>query len=263
MSTHRSRRIDRRTAEHLLRGAPQREQAAGSDPLSDLLAAAAAPAREGELAGEQAALTAFRTAHLADAPQPQRESMLKTTLAKLVTVKIAIAAAAVVAAGGVAVAAVTGTLPTQGGDTATTSVTSTVASTTGQQTGGRQSEVPGKPAGTGKNAPQNAPDVTTDGTGRGDPASPAPSVEGLCHAYTAGAGSGHGKALGNPAFGALITAAGGQEKVPAFCADLLGAKKPGQPASPPGKPSAHPTGSNEDHPTGKPKGTPPPAHPGH
>jgi hypothetical protein len=185
--------------------------------------------------------------------------MLKTTLAKVVTVKIAIVAAAVVAAGGVAVAAVTGTLPTQGGDTATTSATSTVAATTDHQTGPLHSDAHGKPAETGKDTTPNNPEGKPDGSG--DPASPSPSMDGLCQAYTAGAGSEHGKALENPAFGALITAAGGTDKVPAFCDDLLGAKKPGQPTSPPGKPSTHPTGPNEDHPTGKPNATPPSANP--
>jgi hypothetical protein len=44
----------------------------------------------------------------------------------------------------------------------------------------------------------------------------------------------------------LITAAGGKDKVPAYCADLLGHKA--------GKPSA-------DHPTGKPGDVPNPAKP--
>ena len=189
--------------------------------------------------------------------------MLKTTLAKVVTMKIALAAAAVVAAGGVAVAAVTGTPPAQSGDTATTSATNTVATTTDHQTGPQRSDAHGKPAETGKNNTQNDPEGKPNGNGNSASASPSPSMDGLCQAYTAGAGSEHGKALENPAFGALITAAGGTDKVPAFCDDLLAAKKPGQPASPPGKPSTHPTGPNEDHPTGKPNGTPPSEHPGH
>ncbi|TDC59147.1 hypothetical protein E1258_19035, partial [Micromonospora sp. KC207] len=42
------------------------------DPLAALLTAAAAPARPGELAGEEAALAAFRAARAAPAPTPAR-----------------------------------------------------------------------------------------------------------------------------------------------------------------------------------------------
>jgi hypothetical protein len=228
MSTHRSRRIGRRTAERLLRDAPGHAQVTGHDRLGDLLAAAAAPARDRELAGEQAAMAAFRDARLAPAPQRRRPRMLKIALANLVTVKIAAVAAA--AAGGIALAAAAGTLP------------------------GQQREEPA-PA-TGTNAVATTSVTTTDKSKAPDKkpdnsASPSPSLHGLCQAYTAGAGSEHGKAHENPAFSALLTAAGGPDKVPAFCAGLLGDKadqadkadKAGRPDTPgrsdqaPGKPS--------------------------
>lgn len=198
MSNDRSRRIDRRTAEQLLHGDAR---VTGHDRLNDLLAAAAAPARDRELAGEQAAVLAFRDARLAPAPQQRRPWMLKIALANLLSVKIAAVTAA--AAGGIALAAAAGTLP------------------------GQQREEP-KPA--------NDTSVVTTST-KDTPASakqdkkpdnsPSPSLKGLCQAWTAGAGSEHGKAHENPAFSALITAAGGADKVPAFCADQL-ADKPGK-----------------------------------
>ncbi|MEV4314890.1 hypothetical protein [Actinocrispum sp. NPDC049592] len=230
MSAHRSGRIGRRTTEQLLTGAPGREHA--STPLGRLLSVASAPPREGELAGEQAAVTAFRSARLADDLQREREPMHKSTLAKLLTVKIAAAAAGVLTAGGVAVAAVSGALP--------------------GQDHGAGSEEHGKPA--GSSASEHAQDGKTNGaehrndnaTAKGDEqksshanspsGSPSPSLEGLCNAVMSGNKVEHGKALENPAFGALITAAGGPEKVPAFCADLLAGKKQ-EPSHSTGKPA--------------------------
>lgn len=220
MSDHRSRRIGRRTAERLLRGTPGQERATGHDRLSDLLTAASAPARDRELAGEQAAMAAFRDARLATAPQRRRPWMLKIALANLLTVKIAAVSAA--AAGGIALAAAAGTLPGQHREEpAPTADTNVVVTTSATATG----------------KPDQKPDHS---------ASPSPSLKGLCQAYTAGAGSEHGKAHDNPAFSALITAAGGADRVPAFCADLLGDKPgksdntPGKPATPPGKPDDAP-----------------------
>ncbi|WP_086666574.1 hypothetical protein [Lentzea kentuckyensis] len=226
MSDHRSRRIDRRTAERLLRSAPGQTRAGGHDRLSDLLAAASAPARDGELTGERAAMAAFRDAHLANAPQQRRPWMLKIALANLLTVKIAAVTAA--AAGGIALAAAAGTLPgQQREEPAPTADTNVVATTSA-------------PAASKHGKPDQKPDNS---------ASPSPSLDGLCQAYTAGAGSEHGKAHDNPAFSALITAAGGADRVPAFCADRL-ADKPGKSDDTPGKPDTAP-GKPEDAP-GKP-----------
>lgn len=54
-------------------------------------------------------------------------------------------------------------------------------------------------------------------------ASPSPNFTGLCTAFAAGAlDGGSGKSEESPAFSALIEAAGGEENLPAYCADLLG-----------------------------------------
>src|SRR2546425_473933 len=74
---------------------------------------AAAPARASELAGEQEAVAAFRVARLTPATQLRRPSMIKTGTAKLLTLKIALAAAGALAAGGLALAAGTGHIPSQ------------------------------------------------------------------------------------------------------------------------------------------------------
>ncbi|MEV0807675.1 hypothetical protein AB0I41_15075, partial [Micromonospora sp. NPDC050200] len=56
------RPADRAEAERLLDAARAGGPPSAGDPLARLLSAAAAPARPGELAGEEAALAAFRAA---------------------------------------------------------------------------------------------------------------------------------------------------------------------------------------------------------
>jgi hypothetical protein len=257
MSTSR-RRLDRRTAEQLLDGA----SAVSGDPLTGLLAAAAAPTRVGEQAGEHAAVAAFRAARLETAVQPRRP-MRTTLLARLLTARIAaVAAALAVIVGGVATAAATGHLPTP---------------------------LSGNPAPTGTSASSSTPSTpehpTTTPADRGDDhgvssppqGTPSQSLTGLCNAYTAGAGSTHGKAPDNPAFEALATAAGGADKVDAYCAELLAGQRGqghatdtaapttttdpdpghGQGHDPKGPPAGHPD-PGPNHPTGSPT-----THPGH
>lgn len=144
--------------------------------------------------------------------------MIKTAVAKLLTLKVAAVAIAVTAAGGVALAAGNGALPTPFGGNGD------------------------KPAATHASA---KPAKTTEAGARGN-ASPSPSLVGLCHAYTAGVNDNPGKALENPAFTALINAAGGKDEVADFCAKILADKSAsvhpsGAPENKPSRP-AHPTG---------------------
>lgn len=233
MKANRRRRLNRNAAEQLLRGG----SASGpASPLSDhyalasLLVAAAAPEGDRELAGEAEAVTAFRRALLGPAPQPRRPSMSAT---KLLVAK-AVLATVGVSGGGVALAAATGHLPANLAGTSAAAVSSASATA--------------MPSADGKS--------TSHPT-----ASPSPSLGGLCRAYTAHVGSNPGKALDSPAFTALITAAGGKDKVAAFCASLLATHPGNAPTShPSGKPSSLPTSANTTHPTGKPT-TVPTGHP--
>lgn len=242
MSAYRGRRIDRDTAERLLRGERVGSPAA-HDPLADLLAAAAAPGHDGELVGEQAALRAFREARPGPVTQPRRGSMLKPVLAKLVTAKLALAAAATTAVGGgVVVAATTGTLPTPGGSSHSSQP-------------GPSHRPSDRPSGHPSQHPTRAGTDT-----QGNPA-PSPSMVGLCHAFTAGAGDNPGKALDNPAFAVLIRNAGGRDKVSAYCVTVLSEAPGGAPSTHPsgasgehGRPSDHPTGGPTSHPTEHPTG---------
>ena len=232
MSMHRSRRVGRSTAQRLLRG-----EKAGQGRLAELLAATAAPAERAELLGEEAAVSAFREAHLVPAASPRRKSMIKTALAKLLTLKVAAAALTVTAAGGAALAAGTGNLPGSANGGATPSAQPTSDHTTGIQH-------------------TTKPSPTRDEHSGADP---SPSLVGLCHAYRAGAGDNPGKALGNPAFTHLVTVAGGKDKVAAYCTALL-TTHPGK-----GRASSHPSGApTTHHSTGAPATHPagrPTAHP--
>lgn len=191
---------------------------AADEALARLLANAAPPRDYSrELRGEEAAIAAFRDARPRPASIQRRQRMSAT---KLFAVKAVIAAVGL-SGGGVALAATTGHMPAQLG---------------------------GKPAIAASGSPSPSA-AAAKATARGShpAASPSPSLRGLCHAYTAGAGSNPGKALDNPAFSALITAAGGKSNVGSYCVTLLAAA-----------PSAHATA----HPGGRPSALPTPSHPG-
>ena len=73
------------------------------------------------------------------------------------------------------------------------------------------------PVGERSTASSDAP--SDDGTPSTGPA--AAGFRGLCRAYLSGNKAVHGQALQSPAFGALVTAAGGVDGVEAFCATAV------------------------------------------
>ena len=218
MTRHRSTPLDRAAAEHLLAGAANHGADGPHAALAGLLAAAAAPARSDALPGEEAALAAFRTVQL-PAPEPRRSSML----GRLLTLKVAVGAATLLTAGGVALAASDGALPGAAADPAKS---------------------------------QSSAEAQVDQDAPGRAASPSPSMEGLCRAYGK-AGDNPGKALQNPAFRALIKAAGGKDKVSGFCDKLLDEpenRSGGDPA-PDDRGRGNDTGK-DNHPSGPPTDRP-------
>ncbi|HEX6967427.1 MAG TPA: hypothetical protein VF174_01170 [Micromonosporaceae bacterium] len=221
-------RIDRKAAEQLLSRDPAAWHTSGR--LAGLLAAATAPAHEDELAGESAAVAAFRAAaHLGPVASAGRPSMLKLALAKLLTLKAAGAVAATTVVGGVALAAGTGNLP----DGLPFSEQTPAVERSQQPDKGR---------------PSDRPDAT-----------PSPSLVGLCRAYAAGANK--EAVLANPAFSVLVDAAGGAENVDDYCATLpepadgKGNRPSAVPTDRPG-PDNHPTGAPGERPTGAPDARP-------
>lgn len=224
MSSYRSGQMNRRAAEQLLDGGPA---SGATRPLAAALRAAAVPAHPEELSGEQAAVAAFRdAAQLDPVPSPRRPSMLKSALAKILTVKAAVVLAAA-GTSGVVLAATTGVLSTPGGQAA------------GDH---RPAEHPPAahstshtPAGTPANAGK------PDQHGNTSSPSPSPSMFGLCQAYEAQVSNNPGKAHDNPAFTALVTAAGGKDDVGEYCDSVLAAKDTGGSH---GKPTDLPTPEN-------------------
>lgn len=195
MNAHRPGRFDRHTAEQLLSGKRVRDV---DRKLSDLLDAAAASPRESEPPGERAALAAFRETQRASVPQPRQRSARTPLLRRHLSMKLAVAVAAVFALGGTA-AAVTGVLPAGlGGSPPTPSATASPS---------------GRPV-----PPRTQP---TDSN-----RNPGPAVQRLCHLYTANPGSTQGPSLSDPEFGPLVQAAGGRDNVAAYCAHLPGGSQP-------------------------------------
>lgn len=230
MSTDRSRRIDHDTAERLLAG-----RAVGHEALAGLLSAAAAPAADGELAGEQAALAAFRAARLAPVPRPAPvpRRMFTSASAKVLSVKVA--AAAAVALGGVAVAAGTGHLPAALG-------------------GGPDDD---------RRARAEAPvtlssPVPPSAAGRTAAPLSADLVE-LCRAYGRARDAQDGEVPSEPRFTVLVEAAGGPDNIEEYCAPALEAA--GSPGTAPGPTDAAPGPTDrpsDARPSGRPTSRPQP-----
>jgi hypothetical protein len=199
----------------------------GYGGLARLLAAAAAPAAPDELAGEQLAMAEF-TAVMR--PHPPTLSPRRTPVPRrMFTMKAA--AAALVAAlslGGVAAAAA-GLLPDQASPVADQAPATTAANAAAHGLG--------KAAAANLDAAANA--GSTAGQGRKSAVGPDASAAaraGLCRAWQAGQGGDHGRRMDSVAFQALVAAAGGADKVAAYCQDVTagggGADNQGK-ASPP------------------------------
>ncbi|WP_052707397.1 hypothetical protein [Streptomyces rubellomurinus] len=243
MSTNRPRRIDRDTAEQLLGGAvggPSAGQGAsltgpdgGPGQLARVLAAAAAPATAGELAGEEAALAAFREARLAPHPVTttapvRRRPMATATLARAFSTKAAAAVLGATALCGVAVAAGTGNLPGIGGGTPEPARTlgrdgASAAGSASSPTGGSAHGASARPPGTSPSAgaPALVPtpgSPSADGHGAGHPA--AGPLADLCRGFVERTGKGEHplRVAADPLFAQLVTEAGGADKVAEYCA---------------------------------------------
>jgi hypothetical protein len=240
MNTRHSWKISRNAAERLLDG----HAGMDSDPLFRVLAAAAAPARDSELAGEQMAVAAFEANHLVPVAVSKKEH--KSMLAKLLTAKVLISSFAACATGGVALAASTGALtgPVTPNATATASQPATTSPQPGipvsrpSSTGSPQ---PTAPAGN----PLPVPSSTTS-TGTQPSATASPSASATAQSLPQGAAalckaligdvtsltgtSGQEQALSSPTvtkvlknheFSSLVSTAQSVAAVPDYCALLL------------------------------------------
>ncbi|MCO1598981.1 hypothetical protein M8C17_27890 [Micromonospora sp. RHAY321] len=215
-------RIDQKTAEQLF-GGNIVDPSTARRPVALLLTAVRAAPSPGELAGEGVALHAFRRA-LADPAVTRQPDRRSRTLA-WTGARAAVAALALAATGGVALAAVNGTTPRPHLPTATPPAPVGPPAATAPATGDRPAT----------DAP--ATTVPTPHT------SAVGEVVGLCRAYRTVAEGNPGRALDNPAFSGLIAAAGDRHRVADYCADILAVEAaPGRPtgARPGEVPSRHP-----------------------
>ncbi|HEV2088670.1 MAG TPA: hypothetical protein VGR21_10190 [Cryptosporangiaceae bacterium] len=221
MTNQRNRRLDRATAEQLLRGDPA-DAGVDAERLQLLLSAAAGPPRHHELAGERTAVAAFRRAQVSPSVATHRRP--RTLFGRLVRVKLA-AAAAVAAMGGVAFAASTGALPGPVQDAAHGVFGAPSAHSGAAASPAASPRVSALPSPV---SPSRKPSVAP-------PPAPSPSLVGLCRAYQARPEAAQSKALDQPAFAALVAAAKGKEHVADYCTALLASPK-----APPGKPDRPP-----------------------
>ncbi|MEU9825427.1 hypothetical protein [Micromonospora chersina] len=229
------RPADRAESERLLDAARAGAPAGpGGDPLAHLLAAAAAPADPGELAGEEQALAAFRAARAAPAPVPAVAPRPRHR----VRLGAALAGLAATATAGVAFAAVS---LDRGTEPASPPAPSTPGSTGAGSTG------PGTPtdSGSGSAGPTGGEPSTAPTSGAsGGPGRPAGAAQlaGLCRGYLAKSDGQRARALETAAYADLVTAAGGAERVEGYCLALVAGKSP-EPAPKPSADAARTTPS--------------------
>ncbi len=243
MNTRHSRRISRKAAEQLLDGAAGRGQGteAGPDQLVSVLAAAAAPGHDDELAGEQMAVAAFEANHLASVANFRREQMIKSPLAKILTVKVLASVLVVGASGGVALAASTGTFSSSGSSSGPASGGSSVAPPVTPPAGGfipSPSDSGSASASASPSGDTQQPAASASASDSSSPASIPQTAAGLCNALAgdaagasgsltkaaqqqALAGGGVSKALQSPEFSSLVSTAQSAANVPDYCGLLL------------------------------------------
>ncbi|MEH1015741.1 hypothetical protein V6U90_21835 [Micromonospora sp. CPCC 206060] len=230
MRFRRSGRPDRDAADRLL-DSPTPPTGADPDPLARLLAAAAAPAQPDELAGEEAAMAAFRTIRAA-APEPatppassrRRGTGAVAWIAGLATVATAGVA---VAAGGLGRTGSPTPPPTPVTPSGSAAATSTAPATTTTRSGAAPTT-------------SGVPSLTT-GTTR--PSSGDLDARGLCAALLSKGSAERAREISSPRYRQLVVAAGGQQQVEGYCRQLLQTPpEPAQrPTERPDRPSRVPT----------------------
>ncbi|BCL16590.1 hypothetical protein [Micromonospora sagamiensis] len=222
MTPHHQHQIDRDTVERLLDGAAVDRRRVPDDLVRLLDAVRAAPLTE-ELRGEHLAVRAFHTARLTPARRPSPHPALRGTLARLLAAKTTIAALAVAATGGMALATVQGVVPN-----------------------------PLRPAPPATTAPTHGPSPGSDpGRVRTSPTGkpPAPELVDSCRAWRDARATDPERTLRNPTFAPLVRAAGGRDGVDAWCDTVLGGN--GTPGPPAGRPTTGPgaPASGRPHPS--------------
>ena len=236
--------LDEDTVEQLLTGAfPPGQAPAGYAKVAQLLAAAAAAPTPGELAGQEAVLAELRAVARAR-PAATRAPVLASPPRRRRRTGLAVVVVVGALVTGGAAGAATGHLPAPVREAARSILGTGGGQAPSASTEAGQPPAPVKrPAGAGGGLPSSRPDSTT-GSGPGAGPAASPNLEGLCQAFTSGNGAEQGEKLDAAAFEALARAAGGQERVPAYCQDLLpGDQKAKEPKEPKEPKQPEPSGS--------------------
>ncbi len=226
--------------------------------VQSLLEAIAADPRPHEVGGFSKPLASFRAEFPTSRPYAR-----KTWRQKMFSPIGATIAGVALALSGTAAFAYTGSLPAPAQDFAHTVIGAPAARPT---TTPSASETPSE---------SESPEATSTETAsaKGTPVGPdatGPAAFGLCTAWTQHQSNGastNGKADDSVAFKNLAAAAGGADKVAAYCANVLASAKPSETdkatslptqasTDHPGKPTAMPTHASTGHPGGKPTGLP-------
>jgi hypothetical protein len=206
--------LDEETVERLLSGEfPPAQTPPEYAVVAALLAAAAAPPSQEELAGQAAALAELRAVTITRAADTRRAA--KPRRRRRVGLA-AVAVAGALATGGVAAAA-TGHLPEP-----VRKATRSILVTVGGAEPATSLPLPAssaRPPGGGQPPPSTGATVRAPGA-TGAAAAASPNLKGRCRAYLAGNGAENGGKLDASAFQALARAAGGEDKVQAYCQRL-------------------------------------------
>ncbi|WP_410809166.1 hypothetical protein [Micromonospora sp. 067-2] len=196
-----------------------------ADPVARLLAAAAGPARPGELTGEEAALAGFRATRVTPAStapgRPHRRRMTTGVMAWIG------ALAATATAGGAFAAVGLDRAPELPPAPAHTSPSSTPTrvdeSPSGDRTAAPSRSAPPQPP-SASSTPSATGTPPTGASPAGTPSTgtaPAGKLHGQCRAWLAKNPRQREKALRTPGFQDLVTAAGGADEVEAYCRRLV------------------------------------------
>jgi hypothetical protein len=229
--------LDEETVERLLTGdlAPA-QVPAGYARVAQLLAAAAAAPTPEELAGQGAVLAELRAVARARPTAAMARGRTRPSRRRRRTGLAVVVVTGALVTGGVAGAA-TGHLPGPVRDAARSIIGAAGNGTpSSPTTSGQPPASATRIADAGGPGPQGSRSGGTVGPGPGSTgAGPVagPALRGLCEAFTTGNGGNQGGKLDATAFEALATEAGGEDKVAAWCEDLLGgdqaSKKPKEP----------------------------------
>jgi hypothetical protein len=236
--------LDHDTADRLLAGRLGPADAPpGFAAVAMVVTAATAPATPGELAGEAAAVARF-AAMTRPGSRMRAASRRAGAPRRILGVRLAVAVlAAVLSIGGVAAA--TGVFPGSAKPPA--------------------GHGPGRTGG-GGGAPTTAAAGRTDATGaeraRGGgtatgPDASGPAKDGLCRAWLAGEGAENGRREDSTAFRALAAAAGGADKIDAYCQTAT-PEHPKDKDKEKGSDASQGTGGSHGHGPGNGQGAPPP-----